>query len=295
MKNRKFSKILVLTGMIAALAVNMAGCGSEDADSIDPAYVAQLEQECVDLRNELQALQGQLGDLEQSVVLKSYALKPVPNKDSTGATIEMTATPMRYEEGQTAVLVVSLNGAEVARADGAWDGSAYTASVELAAQDGYTYECILTQLDGSENQIVISSPEAPLYESCVYLASGLNVYCNMFVEGWTQEDSQLTLTTGYAQVQLPRISGHSVDYKASDLVLRIGDKELQRVSVTMPKGEAEGSYEIVLENIQFEMPELEDDQQLDLWLEVTLTDGQILTYNGCSWFISDGALALSVG
>ena len=295
MKSRKFSKLLVLTAIIAAMAVSMVGCGGADADAIDPEYVAQLEQECVDLRNQLQALQSQLGDLEQSVVLKSYALKPIPNEEGTGATIEMTATPMRYEEGQTAVLLVSLNGIEVANVPGTWDGSAYTASVELAAEDGYTYECILTQLDGSENQIVISSPEAPLYESCVYLASGLNVYCNMFVEGWSQEGSSLTLTTGYAQVQLPRISGHSVDYKSSDLVLKIGDEELERVSVTMPEGEGEGSYETVLDNIQFKMPELQDNQQLDLWLEVTLTDGQVLTYNGCSWFISDGALALSVG
>ena len=295
MKSRKFSKILVLTGIIAAMTVSMIGCGSENTDEIDPEYVAQLEQECVDLRNELQALQAQLGDLEQSVVLKSYALKPVPNAEGTGATIEMTATPMRYEEGQTAVFLVTLNGAEAARVSGTWDGSAYTASAELAAEDGYTYECILTQLDGSENQIVISSPEAPLYESCVYLASGLNVYCNLFVEGWTQDGDTLALTTGYAQVQLPRISGHSVDYKSSDLVLKIGDEELQRLAVEMPKGEGEGSYEIVLENIQFEMPELKDDQQLDLWLEVTLTDGQVLTYNGCSWFISDGELALSVG
>ena len=51
MKSRKFSKILVLTGIIAAMTVSMIGCGSENADEIDPEYVAQLEQECVDLRN----------------------------------------------------------------------------------------------------------------------------------------------------------------------------------------------------------------------------------------------------
>lgn len=295
MKRSKFGKILIITAVAASMAVGMLACGAKSADGVDPAYVEQLEKECVDLRSQLQGLENQLGDLEQSVVLKSYTLKANPNDDGTGATVEITATPMRYEEGQLATFRISLNGAEVQSVSGTWDGSAYTGSVELPAEDGYTYECVLNQMDGSENNIVLSSPEAPLYESCVYLASGLNVYCNMFIEDWAQEGTQLTLTTGYAQVQLPRISNHTVDYKSSELVLKQGETELQRVPVEMPKGEAEGSYEIILENVSFEMPELQDGQQLDLWLEVKLTDGQALTYNGCSWFLADGNLSLAVG
>lgn len=295
MKITKFGKVLVLTAVVASMTVGMLGCNSKDSEGIDPEYVAQLEKTCVDLRNQLQSLQNQLGDLEQTVVLKSYALKASPDANGKGATVEMTATPMHFEDGQTALFRVSLNGTEVATADGTWDGNAYVASVDLAAEDGYTYECVLNQLDGSENEIVLSSPEAPLYESCVYLASGLNVYCNMFVENWTQEGDKLMLTTGYAQVQLPRIGNRTVDYKSSDLVLKLGELELQRVPVEMPKGEADGSYEIVLENIAFDMPKIEDEQQVDLWLEVKLTDGQTLTYNGCSWFLTDGTLTLAVG
>lgn len=295
MKIRKFGKVLVLTAVVASMTVGMLGCDRKSSDGIDPEYVAQLEKECVDLRNQLQSLQNQLGDLEQSIVLKSYTLKAVPNAETKGATVEMTAAPMHFEEGQIATFRVSLNGSEVATATGTWDGNAYTASVDLAAEDGYTYECVLNQLDGSENDIVLSSPEAPLYESCVYLASGLNVYCNMFVENWNQDGGKLVLTTGYAQVQLPRIGNRTVDYKSSDLVLKQGEIELQRVPVEMPKGEADGSYEIVLENVTFDMPKIEDQQQVDLWLEVKLTDGQTLTYNGCSWFMENGSLSLAVG
>ena len=289
-----FRKLLILSAAVAVLTVGLTGCSQGD-EGIDPEYVARLEQECVDLRNQVQQMQKQLGDLEQSVVLKSYALKAVPNKDNTGASIEITASPMRWQEGQKARFRVYLNGAEMSSAEGSWNGSAYTAAVDLAAADGYTYECALTQPDGTESQIILSSPEAPLYESCVYLASGLNVYCNLFIEDWDQQDGNLILTTGYAQVQLPRISSHAVDYKSSSLVLKLGQKELQRREVTLPRGEAEGCYESVLSNIEFKMPELGDAEQLDLWLEVVLTDGKVLTYNGCSWFIYEGNLSLAVG
>lgn len=293
MKRR--NKLPVLAAMSAALVLTMAACGQPADDGIDPAYVEQLQQECVDLRSQLQALTSQLSDLEQSVVLTSYTLKAVPNDDNSGAAIEMTAVPMRYEEGQSAKFRVTLDGAEVASVDGKWDGTAYTATANLKAADGYAYECFLTKADGSQVSAVLSSPEAPLYESCVYLQSGLNAYCNMFVEDWAQDGKQLVLTTAYVQVQLPRIGGRAVEYKSSDLVLKMGEDEIQRIPLTIPEGESEGSFEKMLSDIRFNTPEIKDNQQLDLWLEVSLTDGQLLTYNGCSWYLSDGELVLAVG
>ena len=294
MKRNTVKKFLAITAAAAVMTVSMAGCG-QDNEGVDPEYVEQLESECVDLRNQNQDLENQLGDLEQTVVLKSYSLKATPNAEGDGAAVEMTASPMRCEEGQKALFRVSLEGQEVFSSEGKLDGSTFTASAELKAADGYSYECVITQPDGSESTINLSSPDAPLYESCVYLAASLNAYCNLFVEDWTQEDGRLSLVTGYAQVQLPRIGGRTVDYQSSELVLRLGDAELQRVPVEMPKGEAEGSYEIVLQNVDFDMPEIEDEQQLDLWLEVTLDNGKSLTYNGCSWFYADGNLTLAVG
>ena len=293
-RNRKMPKFLAVTAVAASMILGLTGCGQQ-TDGIDPQYVAQLEKECVELRNQVQSLQSQLGDLEQSVVLKSYTLKAVPNGDRSGASIQISVTPMRYEEGQNALFLISLNNVEITTVEGIWNGSTYEASVELPAEDGYSYECHMQQPDGSENRIVISSPESPIYESCVYLASGLSVYCNMFVEDWKLEDKKLVVTTGYAQVQLPKIGSSDVDYSSSELVLKLGDAELQRVPIEIPRGEGEGSYEMVLENIRFDMPELEEEQQLDLSLEVTLSDGKLLSYTSCSWFYTDDVLTLAVG
>ena len=294
MKRSNLMRFLALTAAAALLSTAMAGCRRED-EGIDPEYVEQLESECVDLRNQNQDLEDQLGDLEQTIILKSYTLKAIPNEAGDGATVEMTASPMRHDEKQTASFRVSLNEEEIALIPAQWKETAYIGSAELSAADGYTYECILTQEDGSESTITLSSPDTPLYESCVYLAASLSAYCNLFVEDWAQADGKLILTTGYAQVQMPRIGSHNAEYQTSELVLRLGDRELQRLAVEMPEGEGEGSYETVLENVEFTMPEIEDEQQLDLWLEVTLSDGTTLTYNGCSWFFTGGELTLAVG
>ena len=294
---RNHTKLLVTALLIAAMALSMVGCGGDQvsADAIDPEYVAQLEQECIDLRNQLQALNAQIGDLEQAVALKSSALKAVPNDDNSGASVEITAVPTRYQEGMTALFKVTLNGQEVSNAEGSWDGTAFTASVGLKAADGYSYECVLTRPDGTTSNVIISSPELPIYESCVYLQAGMNAYCNMIAEDSAIDGDQLVLVTGYVQVQLPRIGSHTISYKSSDLVLKNGDQELQRVKLEIPEGEVKGSYEMALENIRFDIPEDSDGQELNLWLEVVLSNDQVLSYNGCSWTVQDGELVVSAG
>lgn len=288
-------KLTVAVLLIAAMAISLVGCGESAGDGIDPEYVAQLEQECIDLRNELQALNAQIGDLEQSVVLKSSTLKAVPNEDNSGASVEITAVPTRYQDGMTALFNVTLNGEAVITTEGKWDGTAFTASVGLKAADGYSYECVLNRPDGTKSNVVISSPELPIYESCVYLGAGLNAYCNMIVEESALEGDKLILKTGYVQVQLPRIGNHTINYTSSDLVLRKGEQELQRIPLEIPEGEVKGSYETMLQNVQFDLPEDADGEYLDVWLEVKLSDDQVIRYNGCGWAVEDGELVVSAG
>ena len=165
----------------------------------------------------------------------------------------------------------------------------------MDAADGYSYECILTKADGTENKIVISSPEAPLYEACVHLQTALSAYCNLIVGEASQDGNVLVLDTAFVQVQLPRIGGRAVTCSTSDLVLRMGEEELQRVPLQIPPGETEGSYELMLADVRFPVPDEMGDQSLELWLEVALSDGQALSYNGCSWSLHDGVLALAAG
>ena len=295
MTKRRPLQLLILAAVAIAMVLSMTACGEKEP-AIDPEYVAQLEQENADLRMQVEDLSGQLGEMERNAVLKDYTLKAAPREDSTGAVVTLTATPMSRREGQTARIIVRLDGEEAASQEAQWNGDAYTASFDLDAADGYGYYCVLTEEDGTQKQAVLANADNPVYDTCIYLATSLNPYCNMFMQNWAQEDGQLILSSGYIQVQMPRItSDRTPDYSSAELVLQLNGEEIERQPVDIPRGEGEGSYEMAVSDIRFTMPAMEDDYQLDLWLEVTLTDGSQLTLNGCSWSYSDGDLIIAVG
>ena len=288
-------QILILIAVTAAMLLSMTACGEKEP-AIDPEYVAQLEQENAELRMQIEKLSGQLGEMERNAVLKDYALKASPRADASGAVVEITATPMARRDGQTARFIVRLDGEEAASQDAVWNGEAYTASFDLEAADGYGYYCILTEEDGTQKQAVLANVENPVYDTCIYLATSLNPYCNMFMQNWGQEDGQLVLSSGFIQVQMPRITTDSTPgYRSSELVLQLNGEEVERQPIEIPQGEGQGSYELAISDIRFTMPPMEDDYQLDLWLEVTLTDGSQLTLNGCSWNYNGGDLTIAVG
>lgn len=289
-KRRPFVLLMALV-----LALSMAACGEKEAP-IDPQYVAQLEQKVIDLQAQVDSLSKELDEMARNAVLKDYSMKAIARSDSSGALVDITAVPMAHRDGQTALFTVTLDGEQIISQEAIWTGEAYTATLDLDAADGYGYYCILTEADGTEKQAVLATVDNPVYDTCIYLASGLNPYCNMFVKNWTYDEEALTLSSGFIQLQLPRIvSDKGLGYSSSELVLQLNGEEIQRQSVTLPQGEGEGSYELPLTDITFDMPEMEDDYQLDLWLNVTLTDGSVLTQSGCSWTYNGGDLSISVG
>ena len=113
------------------------------------------------------------------------------------------------------------------------------------------------------------------------MATSLSSYCNMIVDGWENEGGKLTITSGYVQAQLPRIStGEEVLLSSARLLLKLNADVVETQNLDIPTGEGKGSYELILSGISFKMPKMEDDYQLEVSLEVTLSDGQILTSSG---------------
>ena len=119
----------------------------------------------------------------------------------------------------------------------------------------------------------------------------------MMVEESKVEGSTLTLSSGYAQVQLPRIglTSDPVAITGAQLVLETAGKEIARCDLSMVPGESADRYAAEIAGISFTVPQLEDDQQMDIRLEVTLSDGQTLKASGGSWFSTNGELYLVVG
>lgn len=275
--------------MIAVLLLSITGCGSN-------TDTAQLQEEIAELQRQVEDLSARLQALEQNSGLKSWDLQASAASSDT-VTVTLTATPVAYVSGQIAHFQVCLDGQEMASTQCAWDGASYTASLDLPAEDGYSYYCILTAADGTSEQIALNTPENPVSDALVYLASSLSAYGNVIVEDWKYDADNLTLISGYIQVQTPRIpvNGELLTVTKSELVLYYGNTVLERQALVLPAGEGEGSYELALASVPFPMPEMEDGSQLELWLEVTLSDGQTMALNGGSWYNNSGILELNVG
>lgn len=292
MKKNLFTVLLVIL-MIAALMVSFTGCSGQDEESA--ARIAELEQENAALQSQIDELNAEMDRMKQRAALQTWTLNATAWNDGNGATVTFNAIPVNYVDGQRAALSVRMGDLEAESTNCIWDGSAFTGSVELGAMDGYSYYCILTSLDGSQEEIELNTPDNVTNESLVYLGSSLTSYANLLVEDWEATDATLTVKSGYAQVQLPRLASITPNLSSAALVLTLNGEEVERQALTMPAGEGEGSYELTLSGNSFSMPAMEDDYQLEMQLEVVLNTGSTVTVSGGSWFCNDGELIMVVG
>lgn len=288
--NRK--NILALIALLAVLVMALTGCGSDDADRI-----AQLEAENARLQSQVDTMAAQLEELGQTAGLASFTLNGTAWSSNNGANVTLTAVPLHYAEGQTAAFSIWLEGEEIDNVPCDWDGEKYTASTDLNAADGYCYYVVLTTSSGAQTEIEINTPKTPTESTLVYMESSLESYCNMMVESSKLDGSKLTITGGYVQVQLPLItaSGEAATYAGAELILSYEGQDVATQALTLPAGESPNSYEMELNNISFDIPAMEDDQQLELRLEVTLSNGQTMTTPGGCWYYNGGDLLLVVG
>lgn len=269
---------LTVIALMAVFALVLAGCGgSEAAETTAPAISTE-------------AAAPALG-------LTDWSLSTTTWSSPNGATVHLTATPVGYAEGYSANFVVRLESEEVANVPCQWDGTTYTADAELNAADGLCYYVLMTAADGNTAEIPINTPSAPTDDTLIDMAASLNSYCNIIVDGSVFEDGKLKITAGSVQVQAPKITnaGEAITCEEAVLVLSLNGEALDSEKLTLTESETMGGYELTLTDIRFDIPELENDQQLTLTLNVTLSNGQILSDEGGTFYYNDGGLMGAVG
>lgn len=214
-----------------------------------------------------------------------------------GATVHITATPNRYSEGQTAAFVVRLEGEEAANVPCDWDGTYYTTSADLNAADGYCYYMVLTDTNGSVTEVSVNTPTDPRDEALINMETSLNAYCTLVVDQSTVENGQLILSGGNIQVQAPTITndGQTITCKSVLLNLTLDGQSIATQELTLEDTDDNGFYTLTISSLSFDLPEMEADQQLQLSLDVTLSNGQTLTAPGGIWYYNDTALMNAVG
>ncbi len=274
----KRNTLLVLIALIAAFSLMLTGCGGAEKPA-EPEATAAPAPAAVPLG------------------LASWDLSTSTWSSPNGATVHLTAIPNGYEEGQSASFIVRLEGDDVGSVACAWDAGAYTASIDLNAADGYCYYVALTGADGEALEVPVNTPAAPTNESVINLESALNSYCHLMVESSEADGKKLTLTAGSVQIQPPQITddGAAVTCSEAVLVLTFNGAEVARQPLDLPAASNAGAYELSLAGIEFAIPAMEDDQQLQLRLDVTLSNGQVLTDANGTWSYLGGTLVSAVG
>lgn len=285
MRNHHRLTPIILVLLVCLVMTAFAGCGKKTTSApTEPSTEAATEAatEPTSVVNE-----------EVSDNMKSLSLSAKVWSSSNGATITLEAVPRAYNQNQAVYFVVHLNGEKVEDIPCTWDGTAFTASADLEAADGYEYECILFEGQGEGESYVLSDA----YDSLIYLETSLAAYCNLYISDFQVIDNVFNVTAGFAHVQLPQLTvdGAKVELVSSELVFLLNGEMIDKQPIDLPAGEGSGSHEASLSSIRFDMPKMEDDYQLDLMLKAYLSDGQELTANGGSWYYNNGELKMSAG
>lgn len=302
MKKKTAKRVSILALILALLGIGL-GVYIIAVQPEDQSWrMDQLTQENQELQEQVTGLQEQIAELQSQLdqfmtlsSLQEWYLEASPWSDSTGADVTLTAIPTEYQPGMGATLQVMLGDRQAASVPCMWDGSAFTGTANLNAADGYSYFCLLSGPNGVQ-QLALSNPESPDAGIPVFLQSALSSYCNLVVHDWVEQTgTTLVLTSAYVQVQLPQIQTQALSITAQELVLRLNGQLSAKVPVKLSPSEVSGSYDATLSDLHLPMPELKESDTLELYLEITLSDGRRLQAFGISWHLENSELVSSVG
>jgi hypothetical protein len=290
-KKNNLLSVLALILALAALALSAVNFANQPEDQT--YLIDDLYEENRQLYLQVQDLEQRLQQLLTVANLQSWELGVQPWADSTGADITFAAVPTHYQPGVSATLHVWLDEL-IEEVPCMWDGTQFTAAFSLNAADGYSYYCLLTSPGG--NQLLpLATPNEPTSMEAVYLLSSISAYCNLVVYDWSVNDGELIVTDAYAQVQLPQISLEPVQITQSDIVVRLNGQEIDRIATTLSPSEVAGSYDVTIPSLAIPLPQLSEVDSLELYLEVSLSDGRNLRAFGINWYMEGSELTSAVG
>ena len=293
MKKKTIKRIAVAALLLALAGIGLGAFALLTQPEDHTQRIEELYQENTRLQEQVAQLQTQLDQFLTLSSLSDWELTAAAWADSTGADVTFTAVPTEYQPGMGATLLVMLGDRQAASVPCVWDGTVFRGTANLNAADGYSYFCLLSGPNGVQ-QLSLMGPDSENAGIPVYLHSALSSYCNLLVSDWVEQNgSTLILNGAYAQVQLPQIQELTI--ASQELVLRLNGQISVKVPIMLMPSEVAGSYELIINDLHLPMPELDSTDNLELYLEITLSDGRHLQAFGIGWYLENGKLSASVG
>lgn len=307
MKKRIIS--LGLAGLM--LTSLLSGCHDQN----DLAQIASLQAENASLTAAVANLKAELRALESSI-LSDWHLTAEPLEDGSGATVRFEAEAMGTKSGQSAHFVVMLEDKTVVDLPCAFDGSHFTASAQLDAQNGYTFFCDLSDGQSEPIRYALLNPADETLPLLMNLHDSMNTYATLLVDSWkvkegekeekeaeeeeeekeeeTEED--ILIVNADVQVQLSSFTANheKVSVESAALHFTMGETVLESLDITLDGTDSALSAD--MKGITCPIPkDMPTDAQLTLRCEIKLSDGNTLTADGGSWFMQDGQLQMVAG
>ena len=113
-------------------------------------------------------------------------------------------------------------------------------------------------------------------------------YCALMVDDWSAQDGVLSFD---AQAEVFLTAPAAI---TSRLELWRGDAVYDSQSITLNPTESDTAYQSTFP-ASFRIPEITEDEELQLWLMVELAGGESIFACAASWVLEDGALAIITG
>lgn len=115
--------------------------------------------------------------------------------------------------------------------------------------------------------------------------------CTLLVRDWSVSDNTLNISSLYIDVQLPE----NVTCQEARLAVYNLDELLDRKELVLTAGEADGVWNLDGSYTDIALPDLSEDDELSLWLELTLSNGTAVQHCGAQWYPENGQLLLVAG
>ena len=171
--------VTLLCGVASLLLSIQAVQRAEYANDTYRDQIGWLFENYGSAKSQLDGISAQLRDLQKAdEIFSEYDAAATAWPRWSGADVTFVGLPQTWSAQDTGFLVVSRNGAEVARGEADWDGFRVSATVGLVAENDYEYHFVRIAADGTQTHEALHLPG---YSS---LQSMLSFTVDVLAAGW---------------------------------------------------------------------------------------------------------------
>ena len=285
---------LLLSGLALILAMATALSCLTNHNQMSSSVAGLFHQVSI-LQNGYDSARAQIKDLETAETapgtpeaLHGFDFQLTPGKEEPTVNVHLSAIPKRHAN-ETAFFSVRKDGREVANAECAWDGTAYVAQQELPLENGYEYWLIITDLEGSSEQIPLQDNQAQNLKNSFHLT------CEITEQGHlTYQGSELVLNDFAFGLYRPEstANGAVIHWDSVEVLLvREGDV-ISRNALLSKEDDMEFrssvGFEFSHSALALQDVALEEGDGLEIWVKATLSNGMECLEMVSSWGYEDG-------